>query len=184
MKKKIFIAINLTEKAKNQLVNYTQSDELAILPVKWIPQENLHITVEFLGYADDEQILEVVERLRALEESLESFSLFFDKITIGPVKDKPEMIWAVCQESEELNALNQNIADALSDIYFANRGKRYKFKAHITLGRIGREDMKDFKMDDLNINLPIFVESIELMESFKEGNKVSYAPLESIIFLK
>ncbi|MEK7453035.1 MAG: RNA 2',3'-cyclic phosphodiesterase [Patescibacteria group bacterium] len=182
MKKKIFIAINLPESVKNKLISYTESDNFALLPVKWIEKENFHIIIEFLGYADDESILKIIERLHDIDGELDSFDFTFNKITVWPTKEEPKMIVASGEEDENLNELGKKIIDALEDIYLVKKGKKYKFKAHISLGIITRATASDFIMEDKDIKISVPVDSIDLVESFKEGNKTKYATLENIVF--
>ena len=52
-RRRIFIAINLPEDIKRELAAYDQ--KWSDLPVRWTEKENLHITLEFLGYLTDEE---------------------------------------------------------------------------------------------------------------------------------
>ena len=54
---RIFIAINLPEEVKRQLAKY--QDTWNDLPAKWVSQDNLHITLVFLGYISDVELGEV-----------------------------------------------------------------------------------------------------------------------------
>lgn len=182
MKKKIFVAINLPEHIKDKLMLFVESDDFALLPVRWTERESLHLTVEFLGYADDDQIYEVAQRLHELAEELSLFSLNFNKIVAGPTNEKPKMIWLVGEENESLKELNRKIVDAVSDIYLIKKGRKHDFTSHITLGRIDRSESKDFKIEEKKVNVSFSVESVEFMESFKEKDKVRYAILESVKF--
>ena len=74
MRHRIFIAINLPEDIKKKLTDY-QAKWLE-LPCRWTKKENLHITLMFLGYLSDEELLEI---LKILAESL-----FFE----GPVNQQ------------------------------------------------------------------------------------------------
>lgn len=182
MKKKIFVAINLPENIKDKLMLHAKSDDFALLPVRWIEKENLHLTVEFLGYADDDQICEIVQRLHILKENLSLFSLSFNKIGVGPTCEKPKMIWVRGEENETLKELNREVIDMVSDIHLIKKGKKHNLTPHVTLGIIEKSQISDFKMEEKEIKMSFSIESIELMESYKEKNKVKYAILEKISF--
>ena len=47
MKKRLFLAIPLTEEIKSELDKY--KNEMGLEGVRWIPSENLHVTLYFLG---------------------------------------------------------------------------------------------------------------------------------------
>jgi 2'-5' RNA ligase len=55
MKKKIFIAINLPEKIKSELVSYQEKIDRFFddtCPIKWTKKDNLHITMFFIGFVE------------------------------------------------------------------------------------------------------------------------------------
>ena len=54
---KTFIAINLPEDIKEKLAEYQES--WSELPIRWTKKENLHITLEFLGYLTEQKLIEV-----------------------------------------------------------------------------------------------------------------------------
>ena len=182
MRKKIFVAISLPENIKDKIMLHVKSDDFALLPVRWIEKENLHLIVEFLGYVEDDQVYEIAQRLHEVTEGMSLFSLNFNKIGAGPLGEKPKMIWMTGDESKILKELNKKIIDAMSDIRLVKSGKKHNFIAHITLGMIEKSKLKDFEMKEKEVNMPFSVENIELMESFKEKNKTKYAILESVKF--
>ena len=71
MKKRIFIAINLSEKVKKRLKEYREQYDG--LPVRWTKTSSLHLTLVFIGYVDEEQMLEACKITRKIAEDSESF---------------------------------------------------------------------------------------------------------------
>jgi len=183
-RKKVFIAINPPEKVKDQLIALMRSDDFALLPIRWSDRDNLHITLEFLGLVEDDDLYKVVARLHELKDELSEklayLSLGFSKIAPGPTSDDPTMLWALGEENRNLTEATNVLADAFSDIRIIRSGKRHEFTPHITLGRIEKEEIKNFKMQEKKIKISFSIESIELMESFKEKNKIRYITLETI----
>ena len=59
MRRRVFIAINLPENIKKELSDY--QFKWLELPASWVKKENLHITLSFLGYLIDEELLEVLK---------------------------------------------------------------------------------------------------------------------------
>lgn len=57
MRHRVFIAINLPEDIKQKLSEY--EIKWPELPCRWTKKENLHITLAFLGYTTDEELVEV-----------------------------------------------------------------------------------------------------------------------------
>lgn len=189
---KVFIGINLPKEIKKNLAKKQEDlvpkfGEIA----KWTRTDNLHITLDFLGYLTDEEISDVCRIVGEIANDHESFSIKLNKIIYGP-KDKntlpagrqaPKMIWAVGEKSEEFSNLRKKIAEALlGGVGLAVEGKASS--PHITLARLsafGLRQMDEMEVPEVdeNIDLLFTVESIEVMEpQFKKGGPV-YTILES-----
>jgi len=54
---RIFIAINLPEEIKEKLADYQR--KWPELPIRWTKPKNIHITLVFLGYLSDEELVEI-----------------------------------------------------------------------------------------------------------------------------
>jgi len=180
--KKLFVGIQLQKNIGEKLLKEAQdSVEFGLLPIKWIDKDNFHITLEFLGYADDDQACQIAKRLRTSLRNFPPFPVYLDKIAFGPPDKLPEMIWASGPENIFLKELNKKIITDLSDMYLLKRKAKFKFSAHITLGRLSRQEAKNLsETPKKNIKINFTVSEIALMESFQEKNKTKYAVLESI----
>jgi len=157
---RIFIAINLPDRSKSKLAEY----QLAWpeLPCRWTRKENLHITLEFLGYLTDEELVEVCEKTDKMASEKKSFTVRLNKICYGPGDEKPiKMVWATGEKIKELN-----------------------INPHITLGRIKTWQFRQIEPEqrpEINedIDLSFEVNSIEVMESQLERGGPKYTILQS-----
>ncbi len=179
---RIFIAINLPEEIKRELAGY--SEKWPELPAKWVPKDNLHITVEFLGDLTDEEVGEVCMVVKEVVERHNSFTINLNKVLYGPPKkNPPRMVWADGEKSEELVDLKEDLQEGLLE-KIAFRPEGAGFIIHITLARILEMEFRKFDLDERpeineDIDLPFTVESLEVMESeMKRGGPV-YTILES-----
>ena len=160
---KVFVAINLPEKVKNQLGLY--QEKWPDLPAKWVKKENLHITLEFLGYLTDEEIVELCHKTKEIAQTKKSFNLVLDKICYGPTNKKQiKMVWAV-----------------------GPKIKQFNFSPHCTLARIKSWQFKQMEPDERpeinqDINLTFQVDSIQVMESQLKKNGPEYNILENCLF--
>ncbi len=196
---RIFIAINLPEEIKNELVKrqnelknkFTLSqDEYSNQWVRWTKKENLHITLEFLGYLTDQELAEVCLIVKEVANKHTCFSLNIKKILYGPPKIMPpRMIWATGERCEEFNLLCDRLAEALAaspKIHFKPENRENI--PHITLARINQWEWRRIEPDERpeieeDINLSFEVKSIEVMESQLRRAGSEYKTLESY-FLK
>ncbi len=159
MRHRIFIAINLPEGIKERLAAY--QSKWPELPVRWTKKDNLHITLEFLGYLTDEELLKACQSTKELASKHKSFIITLNKICYGPPKKPPRMIWVVGEKIEELN-----------------------LSPHITLGRMNAWEFRKIELEerpqvDEDINLSFEVDSIELMESVLKRTGPTYDVVES-----
>ena len=159
-RKRIFIAINLPEDTKKQLLTY--QSRWPDLPVRWTKPESFHITLEFLGYLFDEEVLRACQNTRELALKHQPFSVRLNKICYGPPeKMPPRMIWVTGEKIKEFGIF-----------------------PHITLGRIKTWEFRIIEPEerpevDEEIDLRFEVNSIEVMESELKRGGSEYTVLES-----
>jgi len=134
-KHRVFVAINLPQKVKNQI--YNLKEKWRDLPGRFTKKGSLHLTLVFLGYLDDQQIFSLINRLKKVKTP-EAFDLVFNKICYGPKGKKPRMIWLCGPKISELSVLRKNIENAIGGNWYRRNAK--EFSPHITLMRLrGRE---------------------------------------------
>jgi RNA 2',3'-cyclic 3'-phosphodiesterase len=161
--RRIFIAINLPEGIKNKLAAYQA--KWPDLPCRWTKKDNLHITLEFLGYIRDEDMEDVFRHAKELAAKYEPFEIGLNKICYGPPeKMPPRMVWIIGPKMEGLG-----------------------ISPHITLGRIKTWEWKAIEPEERpevseNINITFEVNSIEVMESQLKRGGPAYTILESCAF--
>lgn len=176
MKRKIFISINLPDRDKKRLIRATEKWQ--DLPVKWVREPNLHITLVFLGYVADENVAEICEKIRGAVDDVEIFDLEFETIELGPDAEDPKMIWLSGRADENLRSLHEKIEKALGTYVSSKKS----FRPHITLGRIrGRKwEALALKPEIFEkYNLIVSVESVDIMASdFSDGGR-EYTIIES-----
>lgn len=190
-KKRIFIAINLPEIIKNKLVEYQKEIDESFFeenfhPIRWTKKENLHITLEFLGYLTEEEILKVKEVLKNLVKNFSPFEVNLIEVRYGPKEEKiPRMIWVVGERKKEILDLKEKLDDKLKKSINFEPEKR-EFTPHITLGRIRKWQFKAIPLDERpkvkkEIDLNLKVNSIELMESILKRTGPDYKIIESFL---
>jgi 2'-5' RNA ligase len=164
MKRRIFIAINLPDDVKKRLAEYQEKIDRLFeppSPVRWTRKDSLHITLEFLGYLTDDEIMKACQETEDFAKKHKTFSITLNKIIYGPPQKPPRMIWAVGERIKELNLV-----------------------PHITLGRIRMMSFRQIEPDERpqieeEINLSFEVSSVEVMESHLKHIGPDYTILES-----
>lgn len=177
MQKRIFLAISLPEDVKKRLFRFVEK-EFGDLPVKWTRKENLHLTLNFLGYVAEENIPGICEDARKAADNSQAFELLFEKTESGPRPDSPKMIWATGEKSDALAKLKFQLEKTLG---FQAREKK-DFRPHITLGRIVGAKWKKIAPEpevERSFVFSVPVSSFEIFESKFEKGKREYFVLES-----
>ena len=165
--KRIFVAINLSEKIKEKI--WEEQEEIkAVFPektVKWVKKENLHITLAFFGNTSEQRLKEIEEILKKIRQ--DSFELKGGEICYGPKNNPlPRLIWIELEKSLPL----LNIAKELAN---------QKFFPHITLGRINTWQWRKIEPEERpiiekSIDLKFRVNSIDIMESILRRSGPEY----------
>jgi 2'-5' RNA ligase len=182
MRHRIFIAINFPEEIKRKLKG--SQSQWPELPIRWTKPENLHITLVFLGYLSDEDLLEVCNITKEVAKRNKSFLINLKKICYGPPKKMPpRMVWVEGEKSQELGILRDDLEQSLLENVHFHKEKR-AFSPHITLGRIRRWEWKKIEPEERpevneELNLTFEVNSIEIMESKLKRGGAEYTVLES-----
>ena len=179
---RIFIAINLPLEIKRELYGY--SKKWPEFPAKWTTEENLHITLVFLGDLTDIEMGEACIAVKEASERHNPFNISLEKIAYGPEKKlPPKMVWAMGKKSKELSLLKKDMEDSLLQRVNFLRDAR-SFSPHITLAKIsafGFRAIEPEERPEINeyIDLNFTVESIEVVESVLRRGGPQYSVIES-----
>lgn len=180
-KRRIFIALNLPDKMKKKLGQFKEKYDY--LPVRWTKDDCLHLTLVFIGYVTDEQMLETCKTVRKVAAEFLPFFINFKRVILGPPGKPPRMIWVEGQKSPELSELKKKLEDALlsADSGLKRIGER-TMTPHITLARIKNEQWRQLpERPGINevFDYQISASSIEVMESELKRSGAEYTILES-----
>jgi RNA 2',3'-cyclic 3'-phosphodiesterase len=77
----------------------------AIPGVRWMPEENYHVTFYFIGNVRDADLPELELELTRVSRVAEPFSIQFDAFVSAGHPDRPSMIWARFHRSTDFTRL-------------------------------------------------------------------------------
>jgi len=162
-KARLFISIEIPDALKETLRKIGRDiKKQNLIEGKWVPEDKIHITLQFLGYIPIEVIPQIQELLDGIP-----FEPF--RITLGPIglndRRNPRVLW-VEAHSPMLDWLAAEISMAIS--LFVEPEER-PFHGHITLARIkkvhNQEGLEDL-LDSYDVPKDSWaVEGFSLMES-------------------
>lgn len=171
--KRIFIAVRISLEIRQKAEEWKAS--FIDLPVRWVPDENLHITL--VPPWDEENVEEIINRLEKIQDKIIPFKVGFQRVAYGPNPYNPRLIWAEGEATEELEILQKEISKLVGR-ESPDRGS----KPHLTLARFRSEDYRYFPTKKLpeKIDWTEEVGSVCLIESILKPEGVRYKILKTI----
>ena len=129
-----FLAVELEDVVRER-VKVLQKELRRTLPnVKWVEEDNLHVTLLFLGEVDDREIAKVCRLAQEAVNGIKPFTLSVEQFGCFPHPHRPRVLWVgVGEGKEELVEMYDALATPLSELGFRREDRPYS--PHITLGR-------------------------------------------------
>ncbi len=150
--------------------------------VSWVPKENFHVTVRFLGEIEPELTIELEKMARRIAAEIPPFDIPIDRLGAFPSPARARVIWAGGEAPDRFTALVAQVNSGLAAFGFPP--DREDSVAHITLGRVkGRPDPGlPQALADLGagLNHSLHVDRLVLMESVLTQRGAVYNPLFSV----
>lgn len=128
---RLFIAINFDENVKKRIIEVREELRANSRQGNFTKDENLHLTLVFLGEIPGSQVGVIENIMEEAEE--EPFELKFNRLGCFKRKQGGDIWWIGCEKNKTLMNIQRNLSDGLRKAGF-NIEKR-DFKPHLTLGR-------------------------------------------------
>ncbi len=140
MNLRLFIAIDVPERIKRDIGEFTGILKKYDADVKWVKPENIHITLKFLGSTPDTLTGDIRESLQSIASPYDPFYINIQGAGVFPNNKYPRVLWAGIADSALLKELRDGIERNLSRFGFPREER--EFHPHLTLGRVnGRRGM-------------------------------------------
>jgi 2'-5' RNA ligase len=176
---RLFVAVPLPEAVKAQL------RELA-LPyleenLRWVPDQNLHLTLLFLGPTPTSDLPLLTGKLATLAAAFSPFQLDLQELSPGPKLSAPRLIWARFKDSAPFNQLSTAVAQ---DLQPGNQVP-HSFIPHVTVARYPKSNApRDLRAVPVSEKLIFEVDRLELWRSELASPHPVYSSLQSFPFSK
>lgn len=170
-----FIALRLPQEAVNELgdlaAKMSYQDKSGAL--RWVDQENYHVTLAFLGEQNQDDLERLAENLDHSVSQTE-FTSYVNRISPFP-ETKPKLMAALLEKTSDLNELHKQVVSAVNSTGLV-MNKR-KFVPHITLARY-RHSRNEFAGGiPTNIDCPLYFDEVTLFESVLTSSGAEYEPI-------
>lgn len=152
-----FAAVTLRGEMKSVLADASRNLFGSLKNVKPVSEENIHLTLKFLGNVDLAGTGEILDALGESLRGLDAFSYEIRGVGAFPAIKRPRTVWAgVHAEKDEFAELHRRVENASLEMGFGRDKKQYH--PHLTLGRVKRPG-----------GLESLVEGMEKLADFQFG---------------
>ncbi|TWT83179.1 2',5' RNA ligase family [Planctomycetes bacterium CA13] len=183
-----FIAIPLSPQVAHNATRLVEKLSHPNDGIRWVPSDNLHLTLKFLGDVDNTEVPKVCKIIRNITTDYPPFELDFAGVGGLPNLDRPRVLCVhAADPTGSLCEIVAKLETELADIGFKPEPRDYR--PHLTLGRTKGgsrransdviERMKEFSQLRLGT---MEVDTIELIASFLEKKGPSYQVMDTIEF--
>ncbi|MBW6479014.1 MAG: RNA 2',3'-cyclic phosphodiesterase [Bacteroidales bacterium] len=162
--KRLFVAIKINPEDLLRCAFRKMKGDLATDQIKWVNEDNLHITLKFLGDTPDKDVSPIIQIIRKSLKDSESFHISIRGFGYFGNSRFPRVLWLDIDDGGQLQKLYTQINKGLRN--FGPAEKSNVFKPHLTIGRV-----KEFR----SIN-----KLLELEAEFA-GETFQTAPVNEII---
>jgi RNA 2',3'-cyclic 3'-phosphodiesterase len=183
-----FIALEISPELREELKKVQKKLKQLSGEIMWIPKENMHITVRFLGNISKDQIKNVEQLTERVAKKLKSFPISLGVLGVFPYISDPKVLWAgISSGYNQVTQINTLLSKELNSMKLKVEDRH--FHPHITLARIKSIKNKSILAELIDtIKLTTVNEEINKLILYKSElnpeqvtyTKISEAPLGKI----
>ena len=170
-----FIALPIRSETANELgdVAAKMSYQDKSGAVRWVDQENYHITLAFLGEQHEADLETLAEHLDYHVRQTE-FEAVLSHLSPFP-ETRPKLVAATLDKSDDLKCLFQQVDSAIKSTDM--RIDKRKFIPHVTLGRYRHTRNSYAGNIPLNVSFETIIDEVVLYESVLTTTGAEYEPI-------
>lgn len=129
-----FAALNLAPDLRGAISRTQEQLKESGAHVSWVPTENLHISLAFIGDIFQSRVDEITHALDEAVTDASPFEIDIRDLGTFGKQNSPRVIWVGIHNAEPMIELYERIKDLLAAIDIRLEDRPYK--PHITLGRV------------------------------------------------
>lgn len=179
---RLFAALPIPEPARSEMSGLLQGLREGDWPVRWVHEDNIHLTLKFFGEVPPDRLDVIAEALQFAVPGTGPLGLSLTQPGVFPNLRRPRVVWVGVDAPPALELLQDRLERRFEAIGFAPEGAPYH--PHLTLGRV-REGhrLPDGALEQLQgayRPVPFMVEQLVLYESIAGRGAPTYTPRVSL----
>ncbi len=132
---RLFIGIGLPPECRRAIAGAVSPLRDRKVPVSWVPERNMHLTLKFLGETPPGRVDELAGLMTEAAREIPPFGLRVEHPGGFPTLRAPRVLWVGIREPLELvRKLHENMENALSAAGIPRDERPYH--PHVTVGRV------------------------------------------------
>lgn len=130
-----FIAIDIPPEIKQVISVQTASlRKESGCTVRWVPIENMHLTLKFLGNVSSANLDLLAQAVRSECAQIAPFTVSVEQLGCFPNPRRPRVLWIGLSAPQELHRLQRQVEASTARLGYAPDHK--PFSPHLTIGRV------------------------------------------------
>jgi len=133
-----FLALDVPDDVRDRLGSWITAARDLDWParVRWVPQENLHLTLRFFARLEMDGVPPLMQSLVERFRDVASFDWHIEGAMLFPSNERPHVLTAGVDDSASLGSLARLAEEAAREVGQPPDSRRYR--PHLTLGRMRR----------------------------------------------
>ena len=179
MKIRTFIALELPTSLRHELSGQAKllAGQDKRQHIRWLPSENYHLTLAFLGDVDSASLSGLQFELERKLESMKAVPCKIPTITPFPFS-RPKIVAALLECTAELRQLQTDVVNCVRSCGISP--ERRRFVPHVTLGRLKPYAVKSVDLQTQNILFAGVADAVTLFQSELTPNGAIHNALAEI----
>ena len=180
---RLFIAVNLPAALRATLYERAAGLRAAITQIRWLPADNFHITIKFLGAVENDRVDAVQAALAEAAGGIPPFDLQIGGFGAFPGLARPNVVWLGVKPASALMELQQRVEQMTAPLGFETEARA--FHPHITIGRLAARtrapDLRGLERVSASLEYEkmVAITTVELMESKLSSKGARYESIAS-----
>ena len=133
---RLFLAFPVDSATRKILATPLKNWRQRVKGCSWVPPENLHVTLKFLGEVPGERVDEIEKAMRIMVRDTEPFNLYPSGGGCFPNPRRARVLFADYRFPERLGDWVKTVHESFTRLGFEKENRA--FRAHVTLARVRR----------------------------------------------
>jgi RNA 2',3'-cyclic 3'-phosphodiesterase len=175
---RLFLAVDVPETAVLAVAAAIEPWRATFPNARWVPPENWHVTLKFLGATAVDRVPWVEETVGGIVSTHRGVSVDVRGLGAFPSVERARVLWAGVDDAEDgLDALVTDLETGLAPVF---RKEMRRFHPHLTVARSEPPVRLPAAYGDTPlVTEPFSIEQVVLYRSRFEGGATTYEPLGS-----